>query len=87
MQIAGLQLVINIQQDEYVMDIGDSAGIRLVVLPQKQMPFPEDEGLTISPGHYTTIAVKQVKISGSKFTTFESKQLKYIYLQVSLITI
>lgn len=56
----------NIQQDEYVMDIGDSAGIRLVVLPQKQMPFPEDFGLTISPGRYTTIAVDQVKISSSQ---------------------
>lgn len=58
--IVGLRLVINIDQDSYVPDIGDSAGIRVVIHPQRRMPFPEDEGLTVSPGHHTSIAVRQV---------------------------
>lgn len=57
----GLQLVINIHQEDYIQDIGDSAGLRLVIHNQRKMPFPEDEGVTVSPGHYTSIGIKQVE--------------------------
>ena len=39
---------------------GDTAGIRLVVHSQARMPFPEDEGITVSPGHSTSIGMRKV---------------------------
>ena len=54
-------MVVDIRQDEYIPDIGDSAGLRIVIHPQSTMAFPEDGGITISPGHYTSIAIRQVK--------------------------
>jgi len=56
---AGLQLTMNIDQNDYL--IGDTAGLRVVVLPQNQMAFPEDDGMTISPGLFTSLAIDQVK--------------------------
>ena len=54
-------MIMNIRQEDYIPDIGDSAGLRLVIHPQGAMAFPEDEGVTISPGHYTSVAIKKVK--------------------------
>jgi len=53
-------MTINVQQYEYVTQAGDTAGIVVVILPQYQMPFPEDEGVMVSPGHATSIAIIQV---------------------------
>ena len=55
-------MIINIDQDDYVKEVGDTAGIRLVVHPQNRMPFPEDEGITVSPGHSTSIGLRQVRM-------------------------
>ena len=54
-------MTVNINQNEYIEEAGDTAGIRLVVHPQTRMPFPEDEGITVSPGHSTSIGVRQVR--------------------------
>jgi len=53
-------MTMNIQQDEYVTEAGDTAGIVVVIQPQNQMPFPEDDGTLVSPGFATSIAVVQV---------------------------
>ncbi|ELU13552.1 hypothetical protein CAPTEDRAFT_146895 [Capitella teleta] len=58
----GLHMIINIDQDDYVKEVGDTAGIRMVAHPQTRMPFPEDEGITVSPGHSTSIGLRQVQI-------------------------
>ena len=58
----GLTMTINVQQYEYVTQAGDTAGIVVVILPQYQMPFPEDDGTLISPGHATSIGIVQVGI-------------------------
>ncbi|KAI0226439.1 hypothetical protein LSAT2_023023 [Lamellibrachia satsuma] len=55
----GLELILNINQEDYTPLTGDTAGIRLVVHPQERMPFPEDEGITVSPGHSTSIGMRQ----------------------------
>jgi len=60
MRVVGLTMTINVQQYEYVTQAGDTAGIVVVILPQYQMPFPEDEGVMVSPGHATSIAIIQV---------------------------
>ncbi|KAK2164455.1 hypothetical protein LSH36_63g05070 [Paralvinella palmiformis] len=57
-----LQLILNIDQDEYIKETGDTAGARLVVHTQNSMPFPEDEGITVTPGQATSIGVKQLRI-------------------------
>lgn len=41
--MTGLKLMLNIDQDEYVPQTGDTAGVRVVVHNQRTMPFPEDE--------------------------------------------
>jgi len=53
-------MTINVQQYEYVTQAGDTAGIMVGILPQYQMPFPEDDGVMVSPGHATSIAIIQV---------------------------
>ena len=61
MLVAGLTMTVNVQQYEYVTQAGDTAGIVVGILPQNQMPFPEDDGIIVSPGHATSIAIVQVK--------------------------
>jgi len=58
---AGLAMTMNIQQEEYVTEAGDTAGVVVVIQPQRQMPFPEDDGTLVSPGFATSIAIAQVR--------------------------
>jgi len=51
---------LNINQNEYITQAGDTAGAVVVIRPQNQMPFPEDDGIIVSPGHATSIAITQV---------------------------
>ena len=53
-------MIINVNQYDYMPETGDTAGIRLVVHPYDRMPFPEDEGISVSPGHSTSIGIRQV---------------------------
>jgi len=53
-------MTLNINQNEYVTETGDVAGAVVVIRPQNQMPFPEDDGIIVSPGHATSIAITQV---------------------------
>jgi len=36
-------MAVNVQQYEYVTQAGDTAGIVVGILPQQQMPFPDDD--------------------------------------------
>jgi len=60
MMIVGLSMMININQHEYIKQAGDTAGAIVVLRPQNQMPFPEDDGIIVSPGLATSIAITQV---------------------------
>ena len=53
-------MTLNINQNEYVTETGDIAGAVVVIRPQNEMPFPEDDGIIVSPGHATSIAITQV---------------------------
>ena len=55
-------MIMNIEQDQYLGDMTDAAGIRLVVHPQTRMPFPEDEGISIGPGRLTSVGLKMVSV-------------------------
>ena len=56
----GLRMTLNIDQRNYVSTAGNVAGVRVVILPQNQIAFPEDEGVTVSPGYSTFIGMKEV---------------------------
>ncbi|XP_071981568.1 epithelial sodium channel subunit gamma-like [Engystomops pustulosus] len=62
----GLHLELFIQQIEYVKDMTHSAGIRLLIHDQAQMPFPEDEGVNVPPGAETDIGMMKVHIDRLK---------------------
>jgi len=53
-------MTINVNQHEYIKEAGDTAGAVVVIRPQNQMPFPEDDGIIVSPGLATSIAITQV---------------------------
>jgi hypothetical protein len=56
-----LQLIININQAEYLPGISESAGARLVIHNRLRMPFPQDEGIVLNPGVLTSIGISQVR--------------------------
>jgi len=56
-------MTINIDQDNYITQTGELAGVRLSILNQNLMPFPADDGVTVSPGYATTIKFTQAGYS------------------------
>ena len=60
---AGLRLILNLKQDEYVPVLSQGAGARIVIHDQDRMPFPSDEGILTTPGHVTSVGVRQVRVS------------------------
>ena len=56
----GLNMVLNINQDEYLPELTDAAGVRVLIHPQDRMPFPQDEGIVAAPGLLTSIGIRQV---------------------------
>ena len=58
--VAGLMLIANVQQDQYVTEVGTTAGLIVLIQPQNLMPFPEDRGKLVSPGYQTEFAITQV---------------------------
>ncbi|OAF69755.1 Amiloride-sensitive sodium channel subunit gamma [Intoshia linei] len=58
----GLTLILFIDQLQYTPSLVTSAGARVVTHPQNIMPFPADEGYSVSPGKTTNIAAKKTSI-------------------------
>ncbi|TMS35156.1 hypothetical protein L596_002613 [Steinernema carpocapsae] len=63
----GLSLTLYVDDKEYLLKHSPAAGFRVQVHPVEYVPFPEDEGFTISPGVVTSVAVKQMRISRMPF--------------------
>jgi Amiloride-sensitive sodium channel len=59
----GLNLLLNIQQNQYVSQGGSTAGVVVLPLTQNIMPFPEDHGLLVGPGYATSISLSTVSQS------------------------
>ena len=57
----GLKVVLNIGQADYTELLGELAGARLVTHPRNEMPFPEDEGVSLRPGLLTSVSVKKAR--------------------------
>ncbi|GFO34209.1 amiloride-sensitive sodium channel subunit gamma [Plakobranchus ocellatus] len=59
----GLKMELFINQDEYVANLATEVGARIVIHKRGSMPFPEDKGVTVMPGHATSIGMKQMQFS------------------------
>ena len=58
----GLTLEINIEQHEYVSHLSQEAGIRVSVGVQKEMSFPYEQGVSVSPGFSTAMQLRKVTL-------------------------
>nr|XP_054756187.1 amiloride-sensitive sodium channel subunit gamma-like [Lytechinus pictus] len=69
--IYGLALELFIDQEEYISTLQPSAGIRLLIHDQNEMPFPEDSGSTLAPGRATSIGMTKISVHqlGYPYTT------------------
>ena len=56
----GLKLVLNIQQYDYLEELSDAAGARILIHQSRTLPFPEDEGILVGPGKATSVGIKMV---------------------------
>ncbi|XP_070566547.1 amiloride-sensitive sodium channel subunit beta-2-like [Ptychodera flava] len=58
----GLTLELFVNQDNYIPDITETSGIRVAIHPHRVVPFPEDNGISLSPGYSTEIGLRMVNI-------------------------
>jgi hypothetical protein len=57
----GLQLILAVNQHDYVTSDSNVAGIRVAVTSQGEMAFPADNGLTLRPGQTTLIGLNKAR--------------------------
>lgn len=58
----GLNLELNIEQQEYLGAFTEEAGVRIDISNQGEMPFPREKGLSAAPGFATSIGMRKVEI-------------------------
>jgi len=58
--LLGLNLEINIEQDDYLDHLTPEAGIKLDISSQGYMPFPLEKGLSLPVGFASTIGLRKV---------------------------
>lgn len=58
---SGLTLTLYINQAEYIKDVAETAGVRVTVHDQTNMPFPEDNGISTAPGTLSSIGMRLTK--------------------------
>ncbi|KAJ7375233.1 ligand-gated sodium channel [Desmophyllum pertusum] len=56
----GLNLEINIDQDNYNGRLTPEAGIRVDISAQGEMPFPLERGVSLAPGYATMIGLRKI---------------------------
>ena len=49
-----------LQQNEYVKQVSQSAGVRVVIHNASEIAFPQDVGFSVRPGSETYVALKRV---------------------------
>lgn len=57
---AGLNLELNIEQEDYIGVLAPEAGIRMDISTQGEMPFPLERGVSLAPGYATMIGLRKV---------------------------
>jgi len=69
----GLNLELNIEQEDYIGVLAPEAGIRMDISTQGEMPFPLERGVSLAPGYATMIGLRKVKKT-LKHSRFEKAQ-------------
>ena len=59
---AGLKLNLFIEQSQYIPELSHTAGARVVIHDQGQIPFPNNEGYSVLPSKSTSFAIRRVRI-------------------------
>ena len=59
-RFSGLILEINIEQHEYIGQLTQEAGMRVLISKQGEFPSPLEKGFSISPGYSTSVGMRQV---------------------------
>ena len=59
--LLGLQVELFLEQEEYIAELTEGAGMRVTIHANDRMPFPEDDGLLVAPGTQTHMALRVVK--------------------------
>ena len=57
---SGIRLEFNLEQEEYARLESETAGVRIVVKDQGEMPFPAEEGISLPPGFSAQIGLRKV---------------------------
>ena len=70
---AGLHMVVNIDQTEYITSFNGNAGIRIAIHPQGVLPEPDERGIAVPPGKNAYISLK------SDYTNDMTKRSKCKY--------
>ena len=52
-----------LEQEEYIAELTEGAGMRVTIHANDRMPFPEDDGLLVAPGSQTFMALRVVILS------------------------
>ncbi|ESO09380.1 hypothetical protein HELRODRAFT_168361 [Helobdella robusta] len=84
----GLSVMFNVEQENYIGEISQSAGLRVVVHDPKRMPFPEDEGILVPPNALTHIGVTMIKtkkmngVYGSCYEASDDNPIRTYYQRV-----
>ncbi|XP_078379993.1 epithelial sodium channel subunit alpha-like [Oculina patagonica] len=58
----GLKLKLFIEQSQYIAELSHTAGARVVIHDQGQMPFPDNEGHDVLPSRSTSIAIRKTVV-------------------------
>lgn len=60
-----LELTLFVNQDEYLPSITE-AGYKLIIHDQRHPPMPEDEGLSVGPGFFTSLSLRHRRFQAAE---------------------
>ena len=72
---------LNIEQSEYVGSFTEEAGIRVAISNSGEMPFPLEQGLSVSPGFATSIGLRKVRMLKKYWPTKAFSRFKPVLFQ------
>ncbi len=74
-QYTGLKVIFNVQQDEYIPELTEKAGVRVLVHDQERTAFLEEDGIDIPVGFSTAIGIRMVRFVYALFPPEEKKTI------------
>ena len=62
---SGLRVTLNVDTNNYASLLTPDVGVRVLVHPPDQLPFPEERGFSVVPGFSTAVGISRVRRAGS----------------------